>query len=57
MRKSTRRVISADAPSATPGLNRAVVYLRVSDKSQAERDDTEEGYSLPAQREACLQMV
>jgi site-specific DNA recombinase len=35
----------------------AVVCLRVSDKSQVERDDTEEGYSIPAQREACLQLI
>lgn len=40
-----------------PDAVRAVVYLRVSDKSQVERDDTEEGYSIPAQREACLQLI
>ena len=32
---------------------RAVVYLRVSTAKQAEKADSEEGYSLPAQREAC----
>lgn len=32
---------------------RAVMYLRVSTKEQAERDQTEEGFSIPAQREAC----
>ena len=57
MSKSTRPVDGADAPSATPGITRALIYLRVSDRSQAERDDTEEGYSLPAQREACLQLI
>jgi DNA invertase Pin-like site-specific DNA recombinase len=36
---------------------RAVIYLRVSDRSQVERDDTEEGYSIPAQREACMQLI
>ncbi len=36
---------------------RCVIYLRVSAKEQAERDDTEEGYSLPAQRDACLQFI
>jgi site-specific DNA recombinase len=36
---------------------RCVLYLRVSTDSQAERDDTEEGFSLPAQREACVQYV
>jgi site-specific DNA recombinase len=31
----------------------AVIYLRVSTKDQAERDADPEGYSIPAQREAC----
>jgi DNA invertase Pin-like site-specific DNA recombinase len=31
----------------------AVVYVRVSTKGQAERDGDPEGYSMPAQREAC----
>lgn len=33
---------------------RAVIYLRVSTREQTERDGDPEGYSLPAQREACL---
>ena len=33
---------------------RAFVYLRVSTKEQAEKGGTSEGYSIPAQREACL---
>lgn len=32
----------------------AVIYLRVSTKEQAAKDETGEGYSIPAQREACL---
>ena len=32
---------------------RAVIYLRVSTAKQADKDEGEEGYSLPAQREAC----
>src|SRR6266700_358593 len=36
---------------------RCVIYLRVSTDQQAARDDTEEGFSLPARREACLQLV
>jgi site-specific DNA recombinase len=32
----------------------ALIYLRVSTKEQAEKGDSEEGYSIPAQREACL---
>ena len=31
----------------------AVIYLRVSTKEQAERNGDPEGYSIPAQREAC----
>ena len=33
---------------------RAVIYLRVSSAQQAEKDFDSEGYSLPAQREACV---
>ena len=32
----------------------AVMYLRVSTKEQAERGGEREGFSIPAQREACL---
>jgi site-specific DNA recombinase len=32
----------------------ALIYLRVSTKEQAAKDETGEGYSIPAQREACL---
>ncbi len=38
---------------ATPGQTRAVIYLRVSTKDQAERGGETEGFSLPAQRDAC----
>ncbi|MFN2539829.1 MAG: recombinase family protein [Mycobacteriales bacterium] len=36
-----------------PRLPQAVVYLRVSTKEQAEMGGDPEGYSIPAQREAC----
>lgn len=36
---------------------RAVIYLRVSTREQAAKDETAEGYSIPAQREACLRYV
>lgn len=36
---------------------RALIYLRVSTKEQAERDHTEEGFSIPAQREACARHI
>src|SRR5881227_947005 len=32
---------------------RAVVYLRVSTSKQADKAEDKDGYSLPAQREAC----
>ena len=34
-------------------MKTAVIYLRVSTKEQAERDADPEGYSIPAQRDAC----
>ncbi len=40
---------SADATSA----RRAVIYLRVSSSGQVGRENDVEGYSIPAQREAC----
>jgi DNA invertase Pin-like site-specific DNA recombinase len=35
------------------GSGRAVLYLRVSTKEQAEKNGEAEGYSIPAQRSAC----
>jgi DNA invertase Pin-like site-specific DNA recombinase len=35
----------------------AVIYLRVSTKEQAAKDETGEGYSIPTQREACLRYI
>ena len=36
---------------------RAAIYLRVSSAGQVKKDFTEEGYSIPAQREACLNYI
>jgi len=36
---------------------RCVIYLRVSTKEQAEKDLTEEGFSIVAQREACVRRI
>ena len=36
------------------GGTTAVIYVRVSTNEQAERDGDPEGYSIPAQREACI---
>jgi DNA invertase Pin-like site-specific DNA recombinase len=49
--KTRRSVQPADDDLGT-GLT-AVIYIRVSTKEQAERDGDPEGYSIPAQREAC----
>jgi DNA invertase Pin-like site-specific DNA recombinase len=35
----------------------AVIYLRVSTKEQAAKDESAEGYSIPAQREACVRYI
>ncbi len=43
---------TASALTGTSG-KRAVSYLRVSSTAQAEKDYDSEGYSLPAQRDAC----
>jgi site-specific DNA recombinase len=43
------------ANEATVGeLGRALIYLRVSSAQQADTDYDKEGFSIPAQREACL---
>jgi DNA invertase Pin-like site-specific DNA recombinase len=37
---------------------KAVIYLRVSTKEQAAKgEESSEGYSIPAQREACLRYI
>ena len=36
---------------------RCVIYLRVSTREQGERGDGEEGFSIPAQREACARHI
>jgi site-specific DNA recombinase len=40
-------------PAAAVAAKRAVIYLRVSTADQAHGADSAEGYSIPAQREAC----
>jgi site-specific DNA recombinase len=55
----TRRSADSFASWSKPGSSEtdsprtAVIYLRVSTKDQAFRNNTAEGLSLPAQREAC----
>jgi site-specific DNA recombinase len=43
----------AGAVAVSDDVKRAVIYLRVSTAQQAKRDGDPEGYSIPAQREAC----
>ena len=50
---AVERAKSAVTP-LNPELPRAVTYLRVSTKDQAEAGGEREGFSIPAQREACL---
>jgi DNA invertase Pin-like site-specific DNA recombinase len=48
------RLLSFKPPSnADRALGGAVLYLRVSTREQAERGGEAEGFSIPAQREAC----
>ncbi|MDR0783056.1 MAG: recombinase family protein, partial [Propionibacteriaceae bacterium] len=47
---TTVPVTATPGAEVTPAL--AVIYLRVSTREQAERGGTEEGFSIPAQREA-----
>ncbi|MGI8767290.1 MAG: recombinase family protein, partial [Gemmatimonadaceae bacterium] len=44
---------SLTSTPAGVGTKRAVIYLRVSTAKQADKDGDAEGYSLPAQRDAC----
>jgi DNA invertase Pin-like site-specific DNA recombinase len=46
------RTSAVTADEFTDG-GRAVLYVRVSTKEQAERDGDPDGYSIPAQLEAC----
>jgi site-specific DNA recombinase len=46
------RINPSDRPAPT-AAKRAVIYLRVSTTEQARSADSAEGYSIPAQREAC----
>jgi hypothetical protein len=41
-------------PVEGPAVAKALIYLRVSSSQQADKDYDSEGYSLPAQRTACV---
>jgi site-specific DNA recombinase len=56
VRRVSARVAPGDASWSDHGQNgstRAVLYLRVSTKDQATRGGEAEGFSIPAQRDAC----
>lgn len=44
---------ATNPPGQTAPEARAVIYLRVSTSAQADKDYSAEGYSIPAQRDAC----
>lgn len=50
--KTNAHVRDAAANTASP-IKLAVIYLRVSTAKQAKKDNDPDGYSLPAQEEAC----
>ena len=54
MTKKTNGHASADSPVPTREFDNAVVYLRVSTREQAEMGGEAEGFSIPAQRAACM---
>jgi site-specific DNA recombinase len=45
--------VPSRSENSEQALATAVIYLRVSTKEQAQRDGDREGYSIPAQRDAC----
>jgi site-specific DNA recombinase len=49
--------VSPRSENSEDALATAVIYLRVSTKEQAQRGGEAEGYSIPAQREACKRKV
>src|ERR1700683_2029269 len=49
VRSSVTEMVEFDSATGSA----AVIYLRVSSKEQAERGGEAEGFSIPAQREAC----
>jgi site-specific DNA recombinase len=49
--------VSPRSENSEDALATAVIYLRVSTKEQAQRGGEAEGYSIPAQREACKRKI
>lgn len=49
--------VSPRSENSEGALATAVIYLRVSTKEQAQRGGEAEGYSIPAQREACKRKI
>ena len=57
MTNATIAPAKKDPPAQAVRAKRAVIYLRVSTAEQAHAADSAEGYSIPAQREACTSMA
>src|SRR5215217_5105029 len=53
MNSETPNTVVGDVALRTEESKRAVIYLRVSTADQAHGADAAEGYSIPAQRDAC----
>src|SRR5437660_1581824 len=52
---TTKHTAPAPQGAVAVSLKRALIYARVSTAKQVQRDDTDpDGYSLPAQEEACV---
>ena len=49
--------VKPTAEIITQGPARALIYLRVSTKEQASKGGEAEGYSIPAQRDACIRRI
>ena len=47
-------ITTSDEPGTSAKALRAVTYIRVSTRDQASRGGEAEGFSIPAQREACI---
>src|SRR5664280_2052777 len=53
-RVDSKKGPDGSASQSTEGFPRAIIYLRVSTKEQAEMGGEAEGFSIPAQRAACI---
>ncbi|MUM34653.1 recombinase family protein, partial [Mycobacterium sp. CBMA361] len=50
----TAPLLSVGSDNGSDATKTAIIYLRVSTARQATKDGEAEGYSIPAQRSACI---